>query len=183
MPQLLLLGVFACSINSVQWVSVVLSVDGRRPTGTKGFAGSEGIMPATINVEESRPLSLYDEAQQEAERHKWIESQKSGQDLGTAAISEWYRIHWVGYCRNRQLDHLRGRRLFREFGIDRFAQLESVVVQRDLLIDRILDRVAAGYENLGLINWAMDWGLPIDRVYRILVQLDVNRARLEPAER
>jgi hypothetical protein len=140
-------------------------------------------MPATIEVEETRPLSLYDEAQLEAERHKWIESQKSGQDLGMAAISEWYRIYWIGYCRDRQLDHLRGRQLFREFGVDRFAQLESVAIQRDLLVDRILDRVSAGYENLELINWALDWGLPIDRVYRILVQLDVNRARLEPAER
>jgi len=53
-------------------------------------------------------------------------------------------------------------------------------VAGDPLVDQILDRVYAGHENLGIINWAIEWGLPIDRVLNILSQLDVNRARLEP---
>ena len=51
----------------------------------------------------------------------------------------------------------------------------------DLLADRILDRIDAGHENLCIINWAIGWGLPTDRVVRILEQIDVNRARLDPA--
>ncbi len=126
-------------------------------------------------------LSLYVEAVREAERHKWIESQKRGRDLGDHAIREWYRLHWPQYCRYKRLEHLRGSRRWAEFNDEPFGQLYSLIVQGDLLADRILDRVYAGYENLTIITWALDWGLPIGLVLDILAQLDVNRARLEPA--
>ena len=125
--------------------------------------------------------SLYEEAFREAERHKWIESQKQGRDLGDLAIREWYRVHWPQYCRCKRLDHLRGCRRWREFDDENFGQLYSLIVAGDLLANRILDRVYAGYENLEILNWAIDWGLPVARVIDILAQLDVNRARLEPA--
>jgi len=126
-------------------------------------------------------LSLYEDAVLEAERHKWIESQKRGRDLGQHAIREWYRLHWPRYCRYKRLEHLRGSRRWAEFSDESFGQLYSLIVQGDMLADRILDRVYAGHENLTIITWAIDWGLPIDRVLDILAQLDVNRARLEPA--
>jgi hypothetical protein len=125
--------------------------------------------------------SLYEEAFREAERHKWIESQKLGRDLGDGAIREWYREHWSQYCRCKRLEHLRGSRRWREFSDEQFGHLYSLIVAGDLLVDRILDRVYAGYENLEIINWAIDWDVPIDRVLHILAQLDVNRARLEPS--
>lgn len=125
-------------------------------------------------------LSLYEEASREAERHKWIESQKQGRDLGPGAINEWYRVYWLQYCRYRRLEHVEGSRCWREFGPEDFGQLYSLIVTGDLLVDRILDRVYAGYENLDIIIWAIDWGLPLNRVISILSQLDVNRARLEP---
>lgn len=124
--------------------------------------------------------SLYEEAVREAERHKWIESQKRGRDLGDSAIREWYRLHWRHYCRHKRMAHLRGSECYREFGDDQFGQLYSLIVTGDLLVDRILDRVYAGYENLEIINWALDWGLAVERIVDILAQVDVNRARLEP---
>jgi hypothetical protein len=124
--------------------------------------------------------SVFDEAHQEAERHKWIESQKHGRDLGQTAIREWYRKHWPRYCRFRRIEHLQGRRRWREFREDEFGFLYSLIVSGDLLTDRILDRVDAGQENLGIINWAIDWGLPLPRVREILKQVDVNRSRLDP---
>ena len=124
--------------------------------------------------------SVYDEAWKEAERHKWIESQKHGRDLGELAIKDWYRAYWYQYCRCRRLEHLGGHRRWREFGDEKFGQLYSLIVAGDLLVDRILDRVYAGHENLHILNWALDWGLPMPRVIDILTQLDVNRARLEP---
>jgi hypothetical protein len=75
---------------------------------------------------------------------------------------------------------LRGSRRWREFDDEHFGQLYSLIVAGDLLVDRILDRVYDGYENLSMILWAHDWGLPVPRVIDILAQLDVNRARLEP---
>lgn len=78
------------------------------------------------------------------------------------------------------MEHLQGRHRWREFGEEQFGHLYSLILQGDLLADRILDRVYAGYENLGILNWAIDWGLPLKRVVDILAQVDVNRARLEP---
>ena len=105
-----------------------------------------------------------------------------GRDLGTTAIREWYRVHWLPYCRRKRLEHLQGSQRWREFGDEDFGQFYSLLVAGDLLVDRILDRVQTGYENLEIINWAIDWGLPLDSVINILAQLDVNRARLDPAD-
>ncbi|HEX6987283.1 MAG TPA: hypothetical protein VF170_18035 [Planctomycetaceae bacterium] len=126
-------------------------------------------------------MSLYEEADREAQRHKWIESERHGRDLGETAIRDWYRRHWPRYCRHKRLEHIRGMKLWREFGDEAFGCLYSLIVTGDLLADRILDRIDAGYENLCIINWAVEWGLPTDRVVDILQQIDVNRARLEPA--
>ena len=127
-----------------------------------------------------RVLSLYAEATREAERHKWIESQKQGRDLGPSAIRDWYRRHWNHFCRHRRMEHLQGQRRWSEFGDDDFGHLYELILAGDLLVDRILDRVYAGWENLCIIIWAQDWGLPMWRVLDILAQLDVNRARLDP---
>jgi hypothetical protein len=125
-------------------------------------------------------FSLYEEAMREADRHKWIESQKQGRDLGQRAIREWFRVHWPHYCRCKRLEHVCGRRCWREFDEKQFGQLYSLIIKGDLLVDRILDRVDHGYENLDIILWAIEWRLPIRRVIRILEQIDVNRARMEP---
>jgi hypothetical protein len=137
-------------------------------------------MPVDTAVQASPCKSVYEEAQKEADCHKWIESQKRGRDLGETALKEWYCLHWPAYCRKRRLEHLKGRRRWREFGDDNFGQLFDLILEGDLLVDRILDRVDAGWENLEIINWSLDWGLPMPRVLDLLVQVDVNRARLEP---
>ncbi len=78
------------------------------------------------------------------------------------------------------MEHIRGSRCWQEFGDEDFGRIDSIRVTEHSLVDRILDRVDAGQENLDIINWALEWGLPMDRVVEILSQLDVNRARLEP---
>lgn len=125
--------------------------------------------------------SLYEEAHREAERHKWIESERQGRDLGEPAIRDWYRRHWPRYCRHRRLEHIRGMKQWREFETEAFGCVYSLIVSGDLLADRILDRMDAGYENLGVLNWAIEWGMEISRVRDILGQIDVNRGRLDPA--
>jgi hypothetical protein len=127
--------------------------------------------------------SIYEEALREAQRHKWIESQKHGRDLGEQAIRDWFRKHWRCYCRHRRLEHVRGRRRWAEFDDEPSSQIDAMITADDILVDRVLDRVYAGYENLDIINWAIDWGLPTNRVVEILARLDVNRARFEPLVR
>jgi hypothetical protein len=130
-----------------------------------------------------RSASIHDEARREAQRHKWIESQKQGRDLGDQAIRDWYRKYWRAYCRHRRIEHLRGRKRWAEFDDEPFGKIDALIASGDCLVDRVLDRVYAGHENLDIINWAIDWGLPTDRVVDILAQLDVNRARFEPVVR
>lgn len=54
--------------------------------------------------------SVFIDSEQEAERHKWIESEKIGTDLGEGAIKQWVKTHWWGYLRARWLEHLQGTR-------------------------------------------------------------------------
>jgi hypothetical protein len=131
----------------------------------------------------NRAASIYDEALREANRHKWIESQKHGRDLGDTAIGDWFRKHWRSYCRHRRMEHLRGWQQWVEFDDEPSAQIDSLIAANDCLVDRVLDRVYAGWENLDILNWAIEWGLPTNRVIEILAQVDVNRARFEPLVR
>lgn len=133
-----------------------------------------GIGPVTTQ-------SLYEEGLREAERHKWIESQKLGHDMGESALRDWYRRYWFRYCRSKRLEHLTGSRSWQEFGTEDFGLIGTLLREGDLLLDMILDRAYYGMENLDIIRWAFDWGLPMDRVISILEQLDLNRARLEPS--
>ena len=138
-------------------------------------------MPAACAVATEADASLYIEAHHEALRHKWIESQKQGRDLGESALQEWYRRYWYAYCRRKRLEHLLGQRRWREFEAEKFGQLATCVAQGDALVARVLDRFYDGMENLDIICWAFDGRHPVNRVVELLIQLDMNRARLEPA--
>ena len=125
-------------------------------------------------------LSLYEEGRREAQRHKWIESQKCGKDLGDSAVTEWYRRYWPIFCRLRCLEHLAGCRNWSEFAPEDFGLIGNLIREEDLLLEMVLDRASAGMENLALIMWAQDWKLPMERVLYILEQLNLNRAQLHP---
>ena len=124
--------------------------------------------------------SLYEEGWSEALRHKWIESEKRGFDVGQAAVDDWYRRYWNRYCRSRRLEHLQGARPWREFGPQEIGLIPQLLERGDLVIELILDRARCGHENLDIICWAQEWGMPINRVIDILEQLDLNRGRLDP---
>uniref|UniRef100_A0A7C2NUY7 Uncharacterized protein n=1 Tax=Schlesneria paludicola TaxID=360056 RepID=A0A7C2NUY7_9PLAN len=129
---------------------------------------------------EGMAYSLYDEALAEALRHKWIESQKQGHDLGDAALKDWFRRHWLPFCRECRLQHIEGLRKWQEFAEHEFGQVYQLILEGDLLLDRILDRMEHGSDNLEIINWGLAWGLPMPRVRYLLELIDINRARLEP---
>ena len=123
-------------------------------------------------------LSVYADGEQEALRYKWIESEKAGRDLGEDAICRWVQTHWWGYLRARWLEHLQGRRFWVELDRGDFGLLQRRFQDQALLLDRILDRLKAGQENLEIILWAQDWGIPLQRVFEILEALDINSRRL-----
>ena len=122
--------------------------------------------------------SVYVEGEQEALRYKWIESEKAGCDLGEAAIRRWVQNHWWGYLRARWLEHLQGKRFWVELDRGDFGLLLRKFHDNTLLLDRILDRLKAGQENLDIILWALDWAIPIVSVIQVLEALDINSRRL-----
>jgi len=122
--------------------------------------------------------SVYADSDQEALRFKWIESERAGCDLGESAIRRWVQNHWWGYLRARWLEHLQGRRFWVELDRGDFGLLQRTFHDNTLLLDRILDRLKSGQENLDIILWSQDWGIPTLAVLQILEALDINSRRL-----
>src|SRR5262245_376101 len=122
--------------------------------------------------------SVYVECEKEAQQYKWIESEKAGCDLGEAAIRRWMQSHWWGYLRARWLEHLQGMRFWVELDRGDFGLLQRRFQENTLLLDRILDRLKAGQENLDIIRWALDWAIPMQLVRDMLEALDINSRRL-----
>ena len=122
--------------------------------------------------------SVFADGEQEALKFKWIESERAGHDLGEAAIRRWVQCHWWGYLRARWLEHLQGKRFWVELDRGDFGLLQRKFHDNTVLLDRILDRLKAGQENLDIICWAQTWGIDIEPVLQILEALDINSRRL-----
>ncbi|MCZ2341574.1 MAG: hypothetical protein LC104_07225 [Bacteroidales bacterium] len=124
------------------------------------------------------PRHIYSDSQVEAERFKWIESEKAGRDLGETAIKRWVQEHWWGYLRARWLEHLQGKRFWIELDRGDFGLLQRAFQDRQELLNRILDRLKAGQENLDIITWACSYQIDLGPVLQILEALDINSRRL-----
>jgi hypothetical protein len=121
---------------------------------------------------------VYADGEQEALRYKWIESEKAGRDLGEGAIRRWVQHHWWGFLRDRWIEHLQGRKFWVELDRGDFGLLQRKFQDQSVLLDRILDRLKAGHENLDILCWALDWNISCEDVRAILIALDINSRRL-----
>ena len=146
---------------------------GKKPLTEKCPRGT--VVKGDRSVEKA---SVYADCEQESLKYKWIESEKAGCDLGEAAIRRWVQCHWWGYLRARWLEHLQGKRFWVELDRGDFGLLQRKFNDNTLLLDRILDRLKAGQENLDIICWAQTWGISIEPVLQILEALDINSRRL-----
>lgn len=133
---------------------------------------------AEDDVEPTQRLSIFDAGIDEAERHKWIESEKAGRDLGDWAIWCWVKKHWRGFLRERWLQHLQGRVYWIELDAADFGLLSRAYCGSPLC-DAIISRLVAGWENLDVILWALDEKLPLNEVISILTSLNINSKRIE----
>jgi hypothetical protein len=127
-------------------------------------------------------LSLHDCAAAEAQGHRWIESEKAGQDLGEAAVRDWVRHHWSRFLRGRWIEHLEGRIFWIELDRGDFGLLQRQFRDSEVL-EEILRRLRGGGENLDILGWSLDRLLPEGRhgeVLEILEALDINGHRVEP---
>ena len=132
----------------------------------------------SLDLSPEAQMSLHECGEEEAQRFKWIESEKAGRDLGEIAIRTWIRQHWNGFLRHRWLEHLQGKMFWIELDQGDFGLLRTAF-QSSPLIDPILEHFKHGRENLDVILWAMQNRLPMSEVIEILETLDVNSRRIE----
>jgi hypothetical protein len=126
------------------------------------------------------PLSVYREAEKEIKVHRWVESEQAGRDLGVEAEVGWSKSYWLRFYRHHFVRHLRGEAFFEEFDPASFGIVNGRLAADRQLLERILDRVAEGDENLTLIRWAHDHTLPMDQVLEILEAVNINSQKLAP---
>jgi hypothetical protein len=121
--------------------------------------------------------SLFREALAEAERHKYIESQKAGRDLGHAAIDDWQRRHWTLWLRHRWIEHLLGTRCWEEFDPWRLSRLRVLFDGHMGLLNQVIALVLRGGENADILWWAATGPCDMAAVVRMLVELRLNEIR------
>ncbi len=114
------------------------------------------------------------------DRHKWIESERVGRDLGDAAVGDWIDRYWKGWVRARLIEHLYGWRCWGAFDRHQFGLLHRSTVEHHLAPDTL--RVVAGIlgeggENLDVLTWAMHAGEPLEPLLWLLDRIDVNAHR------
>jgi hypothetical protein len=73
----------------------------------------------------------------EAMRHKWIESEKAGRDLGEPALLNWVQRHWHGFLRARWLEHLEGKTFWIELDQDDYGLLQREFLDSPLIAEVI----------------------------------------------
>jgi len=134
-----------------------------------------------LDLPEGTPIdrrSIFTDCVHEADRFKWIESEKAGRDLGEGAIKNWVQHHWWGYLRARWLEHLQGNTFWMELDRGDFGLLRHDFTDHRDLLDQIVELLKDGQENLGVIAWATRCRLDLDPVIQILEALDINSRRL-----
>ncbi len=124
------------------------------------------------------PHSIFEEASREAYRHKWIESEKAGYDIGDGAIEDWHKRFWHKFVRERWIQHIRGDAFWRELDNNDFGILKREFQEYGDLAEKIVQLLEAGGENLDIVQWAVDSNQDMDAVLQILGRLDLNAHRL-----
>jgi hypothetical protein len=122
--------------------------------------------------------SVHRECIEEENKHKWIESEKAGYDLGEACVRRWVKDHWTGYLRAKWVEHLQGKCFWIELAGNDFGLLLREFQTQQELLNQILNQLKNGAENLDVLNWAVANNIPTGPVHEILEALDVNGKRL-----
>jgi hypothetical protein len=126
-------------------------------------------------------LSIYECGACEALRHKWIESEKAGYDLGDWAIHHWIKRYWNAFLRERWIEHLEGRIFWTELDQGDFGLLQCEFLNSKVR-DEIIRRIKSGGENLDILCWYLERKHSreeLREVLHILERLDINNHRLE----
>jgi hypothetical protein len=139
-----------------------------------------GVLMHQSALVENRIASIFQAACSEAMRHRWIESQKRGCDLGEYAVRDWYQRYWWTFLRYRHVEHILGDVCWEEFPARSFAAVRPLLNGDDQLAVQIIDLYREGLENLDIIHWADRTGHSFEVVFECLLLINMNDARLDP---
>lgn len=122
---------------------------------------------------------IFDSGLVQALEHKWLESQRYGEDLGMLLVRDWCQRHWRTFQRFRRIEHLFGERRYHQFPIAEFGVWSGQVREEGSLFDFVLGAFECGMENLEFVNWARLQRLPQDEAYDLFTVLDPNCVRMD----
>ncbi len=150
-------------------------------TSRKATELPEGILPNDRMRDDGEVVhSLTAHAIAAMERHKWIESEKHGRDVGDQALKDWIDRYWKGWTRARLMEHLYGWRCWGAFDEEDFGLLTRATVDYHVS-GKILTQVALilgdGGENLDVISWAIAANHDLDQILWLLDRIDINAKR------
>jgi CheY-like chemotaxis protein len=151
------------------------------PAATAGEPPSPAAAETELPGPEERG-NLFDAATAEADRHKWIESEKAGHDLGVHALRDWHRNYWRSWCRERWIEHLHGEKFWAELDQGDYGMLRRRFQDNPGLASAIVEKIKSGGENLDIIQWATEQNFDVEAVIDVLKSLDINSRRLAAPE-
>ena len=141
----------------------------------------EGVLPQDlVQADGNIEYNLHAHALAEIGRHCWIESERSGYDLGSQAARDWVRSCWAGWARSKLMEHLYGWRFWNNFASHDFALFRRQSVEFHIsakVLHQIATLMENGGENLDIISWANDHGHSLEPVLWLLDRIDINRYR------
>lgn len=126
---------------------------------------------------------LFMRAMREAQSYKHAVQAAQHRDLGDQPILDWFRTKWASWYRERWLEHLCGRRQWKEFGEEDFNLVANKEFQPNIeLVLRIIDNLKKHRdnisENLGMILVAAKRGdKDLEELMIVLRRLDINGKR------
>lgn len=126
---------------------------------------------ATVDVEKH---SVLHHAAADYAGQKYLDWERLSYDIEPTASEHWRKRYWRLWFRAHWVEHVLGQRYWMEMGDENFGMFGRDGSQASLLVERVADRLIVGWENLGIILWASDWGLSLDDVIDILKKLNIN---------
>ena len=109
---------------------------------------------------------------------KYLDWERLSYDIEPTASEHWRRRYWRLWFRGHWVEHVLGQRYWLEMGGENFGIFQPGGGHNPLLVERVADRLIVGWENLGIILWASDWGLDLDEVIDILKKLNINHVQV-----
>lgn len=122
---------------------------------------------------------LFDLGLIQALEHKWLASQRYGEDLGMLLVRDWCQRHWRTFQRFRRIEHLFGEHRYHQFSVESFGVWKGRVRVEGSPFDMILGVFVCGMENLQFGNWSRQHRLPKEESFALFAVLDPNCVRLD----